>query len=706
MKAVKWIAGIILGILVLVVLGLAALVVFVDPNEYRPLIARKVQEATGRTMEIPGELSWSFYPRIGVQTGKLVLGNAPGFEDKPFAVMEKAKVYVALLPLFKGRIQVATVVLQGLELNLARNAQGRTNWDDLAAGGSREQSARKQGKSSESGEAKALPALAVEGVKIEDADITWQDMAADQKIQLTGLGLDVSSFSLGEPFTVLMSGRIATDRPQTATDFKLSAQPTVFVDQQSVTIRNFILSTDSQGDVFPGKKAAVECRMDMDLNPDEAEISGFELSAYGIRVLAEVVARMGGNQPDVVARIQMPEYSPKALLTSLGMAPPQTADPDALTMAAANATVTMKQGVLSLEQTQRLDRTTMKVQARVLDFNGPVVRFDVAVNEMDVDRYLPPKKAGETASADEKKPVSESEEESQAVGVPLPVDRLRTMDVQGHVLLERLKVKNVRVQDIDATLKAENGVLSLDPLTATAYQGRVEARTVLDVRSDTPAYTVFKKVTGFQVGPYLKDFVGKDHVTGTASAVVDMQGQGLSESEILKNLVGNLALRFEDGAINGINVPKMLRDAVLALKGQKPSPDDVQKTDFALLSASVQVADGVAVNRDLKMEAPLLRVDGSGKVHLVSKEVDYKTQVGIVASLKGQKGEPLSELAGLTVPLRITGTYDKPEFGLDVASVLRDKAVQEGVRELEDKVDMPEGVKEKIPGVLDKLFKK
>ncbi|NCC25812.1 MAG: AsmA family protein [Deltaproteobacteria bacterium] len=256
--------------------------------------------------------------------------------------------------------------------------------------------------------------------------------------------------------------------------------------------------------------------------------------------------------------------------------------------------------------------------------------------------------------------------------------------------------------------------MSLDPMTAKAYEGTVEAKASLDVRQDLPAYTVSKSVTGFQVGPYLKDFIGKDPIEGTASMKADFAGRGLTEEEILKNLAGVFSFRFENGAVNGINVPKMLRDAVGLFRGQRPVPDEDLKTDFALLSGSVHVADALAVNKDLKMEAPLLRVSGAGRVNLLTKAVDYGTQVAVVATLKGQEGEPLSELAGLTVPLKITGTYDKPEFGLDVASVLKDKAVQEGLDRLKKEVEIskdveekiPEEVKEKLPGVLDRFIKK
>ena len=68
----------------------------------------------------------------------------------------------------------------------------------------------------------------------------------------------------------------------------------------------------------------------------------------------------------------------------------------------------------------------------------------------------------------------------------------------------------------------------------------------------------------------------------------------------------------------------------------------------------------------------------------------------MVKSIKGQKGEPLSELAGLTVPIRISGAFNDPKFGLDMAALLKETAVQKGVEELQKKVG-EDLLKDKIP---------
>ena len=83
----------ILGIAIAVTLVLAVVAVVViplvfDPNDYRDKIAAMIEQRTGRTASIDGELTISVLPWLGVETGAMSLGNAPGFGDAPFAQID------------------------------------------------------------------------------------------------------------------------------------------------------------------------------------------------------------------------------------------------------------------------------------------------------------------------------------------------------------------------------------------------------------------------------------------------------------------------------------------------------------------------------------------------------------------------------------------------------------------------------------------
>src|SRR5210317_2408861 len=94
----------ILGILAItaVVVTVFAATVFVlvfDPNDYRDKISEGVREATGRELVIEGDLELSLFPWLAIELGRTQLGNAPGFDETPFASFDSARLSVRVMPL-------------------------------------------------------------------------------------------------------------------------------------------------------------------------------------------------------------------------------------------------------------------------------------------------------------------------------------------------------------------------------------------------------------------------------------------------------------------------------------------------------------------------------------------------------------------------------------------------------------------------------
>ncbi|HHZ88489.1 MAG TPA: AsmA family protein [Chromatiaceae bacterium] len=126
---------ILLGIVAVVVGAMAAILLFVDPNDYKDEIIQEVNNATGRTLVINGSMGLSVFPWVALEVNDVSLSNAEGFGEQAFVAIDRAEVRVKLLPLLASQIEVGTVVLHGMKLDLARNAHGISNWDDLAGGG-------------------------------------------------------------------------------------------------------------------------------------------------------------------------------------------------------------------------------------------------------------------------------------------------------------------------------------------------------------------------------------------------------------------------------------------------------------------------------------------------------------------------------------------------------------------------------------------
>src|SRR5262249_24583503 len=74
-------------------------------------------------------------------------------------------------------------------------------------------------------------------------------------------------------------------------------------------------------------------------------------------------------------------------------------------------------------------------------------------------------------------------------------------------------------------------------------------------------------------------------------------------------------------------------------------------------------------NNDLQLLNPLLRITGQGTSNLVNRTVDYYFVPKAVASIEGQGGK--TDLTGVSVPVRVTGSWDNLSFAPDPKAMLQ-----------------------------------
>lgn len=688
LKIAVWTLGIVLVLLVALVVAAPFII---DPNDYRDEISTVVERQTGRELTIEGEIGLSVFPWLGLELGAVQLGNAKGFGPEPFARIEEADIRVKLLPLLRREVEMDTVSLRGLRLNLARQADGTTNWADLAAGKPAE-AAPEEGPGTDG---RAAAGLALGGLRVRDARVVWDDRMAGQRYAVENLELTSGAVQLGEPFAVDLAFDFKSDAPEATGHIGFSGEITADPDAKRYRLADPEVSIRVEGAGVPGGKAEAELTGDAlaaDLAADTARADGLVLAAMGITLQgAARVTDLTADVPRATGELESNEFSPRAVMQRLGLAVPEMKDEEAMARARLALGFEASSAHARVEPLRvELDETTLTGSAAVREFAKPVVRFELQGDKLNADRYLPPKQEGTPATP----------AQSAAAGAgQLPLEPLRSLDVSGTFGLEALQVLNMKAQKLHAEVDGRDGRFRVHPITMELYQGGYAGDMRFDVRGNRPRFAVNESLEGVQVGPLLADLIGQDRITGTAFVNADLQGTGIEPEVVRKTLSGTADFRFEQGAVKGINVAQLLRKAQAALTGGSAPGDGPQKTDFTEMKGSVRIDKGVVRNDDLSAKSPLLRVDGAGQANLVKETVDYRVKTAVVGSLKGQGGEELEQLKGLTIPIRVTGTFTDPKFNVDLESVVKAKAgqaVEEKKEQLKEEAEQK--LKEKLQG--------
>lgn len=313
----------------------------------------------------------------------------------------------------------------------------------------------------------------------------------------------------------------------------------------------------------------------------------------------------------------------------------------------------------------RLDETTINGKFGISRFERPIYHFDVDIDKLDADRYITDSEAKPAKPA----PATASKPQEDA---PIDLSALRQLNADGELRIGSLKVANVKSTNVRIKLKADSGVAELAPFSANLYEGSMNGALTVDARS-TPNIAIKQDMKSIAIGPLLTDAINNDMLNGKGSLNLDITTSGDTVNSLKNGLNGKAALNLKDGAVKGIDIAGTLRgakDKLNALKGSTSVAGDKSKqTDFSEMSASFNIKNGVAYNDDLDMKAPLFRIAGNGSVDIANETLDYLAKPTVVASLKGQGGAGLQELNGLTVPVKLTGTFTKPAYAIDFAGL-------------------------------------
>lgn len=695
-----------LGLVVLIVGALLALVLLVNPNQFKSLIVEQAKKQTGLDLVIEGDIGWQFFPSIGFELGKTELKNPQGFASPNLFKVESVGIDVSVMPLLDKQLKIGNIRLDGAEFHLETLKDGRSNLDALTQAQSKPASTpatTEPAPASQPSSSEPTAAWSIElgGVSVSNAVLEITDKKAGSHTKLYDVQLSVAEFVPDSWTKATFAAKGDKDQQKFAAqgeaevrlsaDFKQYALRNINLDASFSDPSNQIDSAKLKLDTFEFDKA----------NALTFSVAGkaadMKLNAQGSASLMvdKAISKVGLEGLKLEADLE-------------GAALPQSP---------------MKIGLdsqISFDLTKsHLNVLLNKLTANALSFDGkadvtladiPKVRFNVHSPEIDLDAFL-----GNKAATIEPTPANDSAAASSsapvASGAPAEVEpdlsALKTLDVVGDITIDKFKANNAHLQNVKASFVINRGVVDLKAFTANLYQGSVQATAHLDARKTPATYTVKKQVKGVHVQPMLKDILNNQMLEGTGNIDVDIQGQSLTPSAIQKNLLGTVAINFADGAVNGINVANLIRTNYAKIKGQDVQEvDTVKKTDFSAMTATLKLNKGEVTANDLNMQSPLLRIHGEGKANYLQQTVDFLVRTSIVGSLEGQGGKSIDDLRDVTIPINVSGSWSDPKFRLVFDDVLKQKAKKEvdrGVEKLTDKIK-DEETKKAVDGLLKGLF--
>ncbi len=705
LKVLGWLVGM---LVVLIVAAIIMVPMFVDLNDHKERIIHEVKKLTGRDLSIAGELGLSVFPRFALELNGLSLSNAEGFEAEQFAAVKHAQVEVNMIPLlFSQRLEADTLEIDGLTLNLAKSKQGVTNWDDMLGaqqGDKSQQTPSYDGEGAEGG----LMAFTIGGVTIKQARVVWDDQATGERYEVANLNLETGEIVPGRSVDISFNTELDSRKPQMKGKLGLTGQ--LLVDEQHglIVLDDLRIESEVSGEGLPeqGVKGVLQADLRYDQANDALEAKDLRLSSGKLVVKGGLEGLTLTTDPKFDGQLRVEKFSPREWLQTFDLPVPETADPKVLD--ALELSADFKAGTDQVEFNKmllKLDQTLVKGDFELISLANPAYIFDLNVDSINLDRYLPPPSKGGSGAGGGAKSAGGGNEEL------IPVEPLRKLRLDGKLLIDSLTVNQLHAEAVLLKIRSRDGKLTVDQEIGRFYDGLTKGSVNLDVTGQSPKMTINQSLSRILAGPLLTDLMGKDPLLGSGSLNMNLTSQGGTLNQIKRTLSGDLNFDFRDGAVKGFNLAKMIRDTRAKLSGEPvPISREPEQTDFSELTGSATLTNGLVNNQQLLAKSPYLRVNGSGKANLVQEELDYTIRPVIVSTPQGQGGEGLEQLVGVPIPVRIHGSWSDPQFSIQLAQILEEQQKAKLKEKLDSKVEeklqdkVPEDLGDKLKDKFKKLF--
>lgn len=569
-----------------------------DWNWFKGPVERAVQAKTGREFHISGDLDVDLGRTLTVRADGLTFANAEWSRTPRMASADRAEIDLRFWPLLRGQVRIPEIRLTRPDL-LLETAPGKNqpgNWDFL-------------------GPSDGQPPV-LQRLRVDDGRLKFLDAAGRTDI-----------------LVALNSGK-----PRSAD----SAPPLLVSGKGRWQGNPFTLNGNTESPLEPtNSEHPFRIHLDGRAGATHAIATGTLTNPFALRTFDLDFALSGQDMED--------------LYPLIGLAIPSTPP------------YRLKGRLKRNNNTWRYENFTGV--AGDSDLNGtaqievggerPFLKADLVSRRLDFDDLAgfigaPPKTgAGESSNAEQKAQAAALAAKARILpDKPYDLSKLRAMDADVKWKAQRINSPALPLDDMDAHLKLDDGLLRLEPLNFGVAGGDIRSNIRMDARKPTIATQLKASIRKVQLGGLFPDAKLAEQASGGISGEIDLSGTGNSIAAMLGSSDGQVAVGMGRGHIGNLIMELAGLDIAESLKflftGDRQIPLRCAWGDFG-------VQRGLMTSKQMAFDTTDTLILGEGTIDLKQEKLDL---------LLRPRPKDISILA-LRSPLRIGGTFKDPSFRPD-----------------------------------------
>lgn len=720
MKSLSKFLGLsLLGLLILVVGAGFALTQLLDPNDYKDEIRGLVQDKTGYDLQIDGPIGWSLFPWLGLELTDTRLA-LPDSDHEPFARVRLLALSVQVLPLLQREIRMSDIRIEGLDLSLVRDTNGKGNWETRETPVSGSTTSPSPTPPTDDSPIPAIK-LEIDSLIVNSARLDYSDEQSGQQLTLESVQISTGAISDKRNIPLKLSGFLASNQPLLRARMEMSASVWMDGDNRQYRLDGLKIAGEIAGEPLNNKSANISANGNLllDLNQQQLAWQQLRFSANQLKGMGELQIDNLNSSTDLSGRLSLAAFSLRDFLPGIGVELPAMQNKTALGHFELNSEFQGSADRLMLNNaTLRLDDSTLKGELGVSSLAKGRIRLHMAGDRLNLDHYLPPatsEKSPAPASSGQNAPTAAASSAGNPWddGELLPVARLANLDLDIALQMQQLTLQQMPFEQSSLRLQARNGKLDLQEFKARLFGGNLDLNASLDSQSKPPRLSFNARTSQLPVEKVMAALGEEAPVTGKLQLDSRLTTSGNSQRQWVSRLDGQSSFEIRDGTLPDSNLEQQLCMGIATLNRKSLSQDySRNSTPFNQLKGSARFNKGIANTPDLRLAIPGLLVKGKGDLDLNKMALDYR--LGLI--LEGDT-RPMPDPActvnkryvGLEWPLHCNGPLaeagqscrlDQDGLGKLAGKLAGDKITEKLEEKLKDKVS-PD-LKDALKGLLKK----
>ena len=335
-------------------------------------------------------------------------------------------------------------------------------------------------------------AIVIEGVKITNAEVTIDNQAEQSRYDITEFNLNTGNLIGSSLAPVSMSGFFNDASNPDTVEFDLTTKAQIDKDSLDVNGADLVLSVihgenkvDLDADAFSvtqsqiidisdlkakwvGAQSATVSVPSINLNLEQqtANIANTKISAAGLNaIISDIVATQIIDAPKVKGALQVDEFNARSLIKDFEV-DFEPADANVLKKVSMTANFNATKESVDIDNLKfNLDESLLVGSLGVVNFDDPRMKFDLKLNSINLDKYLP--------ESEEEQAEEESSFSSDSLSVPMSA--FKDINVNGSFVADQLISGGLELNDIDVKVVSTNGNVTITP-KASLYDGTTDGQ--------------------------------------------------------------------------------------------------------------------------------------------------------------------------------------------------------------------------------------